>query len=133
MRKPWPISRRTALRGMGASVALPLLAAMTPLRSQSAGAVGPTRVAFVYVPNGVHMRDWTPAEPGARFVMPPTLKALEPFQDDLLVLSGLALDPARAHGDGGGDHARAMAAFLTGTHPRKTNGVACGPAFRWTR
>jgi hypothetical protein len=108
---------------MGASVALPLLAAMTPLRSQSAGAVGPTRVAFVYVPNGVHMPAWTPATTGAGFDLPPILAPLEPVRDDLLVLSGLALDPARAHGDGGGDHARAMAAFLTGTHPRKTNGV----------
>src|SRR5262249_12846486 len=54
---------------------------------------------------------------------PPILAPLKPVRDDLLVLSGLTLDKARAHGDGGGDHARAMAAFLTGTHPRKTNGA----------
>ncbi|HJZ53785.1 MAG TPA: hypothetical protein VKE74_02445, partial [Gemmataceae bacterium] len=60
MKKPWPISRRAALRGMGASVALPLLEAMAPPRSQAvvgdaAAMTGPTRAAFVYVPNGVHM------------------------------------------------------------------------------
>jgi hypothetical protein len=124
--KSWPISRRTALRGLGLSLALPLLEAMTPPRSkaQTPGAgSGPTRAAFVYVPNGVHMPAWTPATIGREFDLPPILAPLHPFRDDLLVLSGLALDQARAHGDGGGDHARAMAAFLTGRHPRKTNGT----------
>jgi hypothetical protein len=105
------------------SIALPLLEAMTPARSQAAGITGPTRTAFVYVPNGVHMPAWTPATTGSSFDLPPILAPLKPVRDELLVLSGLALDSARAHGDGGGDHARAMAAFLTGTHPRKTNGV----------
>jgi hypothetical protein len=108
---------------MGVSVALPLLEAMTPARSQAAGVTGPTRAAFVYVPNGVHMPAWTPATTGSGFDLPPILVPLKPVRDDLLVLSGLTLDKARAHGDGGGDHARAMAAFLTGTHPRKTNGA----------
>src|SRR5215471_1526166 len=96
---------------------------MTPLRSQAAGMTGPTRAAFVYVPNGVHMPAWTPAASGSSFELSPILAPLEPVRDDLLVLSGLTLDKARAHGDGGGDHARAMAAFLTGSHPRKTNGA----------
>jgi hypothetical protein len=108
---------------MGVSVALPLLEAMTPAHSQAAGVAGPTRAAFVYVPNGVHMPAWTPTTTGAGFDLPPILAPLEPVRDDVLVLSGLTLDRARAHGDGGGDHARAMAAFLTGTHPRKTNGA----------
>jgi hypothetical protein len=57
------------------------------------------------------------------FKLSPILSPLKPIRDDVLVLSGLTLDKARPHGDGGGDHARAMAAFLTGTHPRKTNGA----------
>jgi hypothetical protein len=120
-----PISRRTALRGLGASVALPLLDAMAPARSGAANpaAAGPTRAAFVYAPNGVHLPAWTPAATGGGFALPPTLAPLKAVRDDVLVLSGLALDAARAHGDGSGDHARAMAAFLTGTHPRKTNGT----------
>src|SRR5262249_45546054 len=75
------------------------------------------------VPNGAHMRDWTPAAVGCDFELPATLKALEPFQEDLLVLSGLTCDKARPHGDGPGDHARAMSAFLTGSQPRKTHGA----------
>src|SRR6202034_1656688 len=119
------LSRRTILRGVGTAIALPWLEAMTPgsLRAASSATKAPTRMAFVYVPNGVHMPDWTPRATGADFDLPPLLEPLRPVRDDLLVLSGLALDPARAHGDGGGDHARAMATFLTGTHPRKTGGA----------
>src|SRR5262249_37929384 len=84
----------------------------------------PLRMAFVYVPNGVHMPDWTPATVGADFPLPRILQPLQAVKQDVLVLSGLALDKARAHGDGGGDHARAMAALLTGRHPHKTNGAA---------
>jgi hypothetical protein len=94
---------------------------MAPARTEVAPA--PTRLAFVYVPNGVHMPDWAPSALGPLAELPPTLKPLEPFRRDLLVLSGLTLDGARPHGDGGGDHARAMASFLTGRHPRKTNGA----------
>ena len=118
------LSRRTILRGAGAAIALPFLEAMRPgsLRA-SEPARAPTRLAFVYVPNGVHMPDWTPRATGRDFDLPATLEPLRPVRDDLLVLSGLSLDQARPHGDGGGDHARAMAAFLTGTHPRKTGGA----------
>jgi hypothetical protein len=68
------------------------------------------------------MPDWTPAKIGADFDLPPTLAALQPFKEELLVLSGLAQQKACANGDGDGDHARAMAAFLTGAQPRKTGG-----------
>jgi Protein of unknown function (DUF1552) len=120
-----PIPRRMALRGLGTAIALPWLEAMTPrtLRASSFAPPAPTRLAFVYVPNGVHMTDWSPRATGADFDLPPLLDPLKSVRDDLLVLGGLALDPARAHGDGGGDHARAMATFLTGTHPRKTGGA----------
>ena len=117
------VSRRAVLRGAGAAVALPWLEAMsTPVRAAVAPRP-PVRAAFLYVPNGVHMPDWTPAAAdGPGFDLPPTLAPLAGVRDDLLVVSGLALDPARAKGDGGGDHARAMAGFLTGRHPRKTDG-----------
>ena len=119
-----PLPRRTVLRGLGAVVGLPWLEAMTPRRLQASSlAAGPTRLAYVYVPNGVHLPDWTPKTVGPNLDLPPILEPLTAVREDLLVLSGLALDPARAHGDGGGDHARAMATFLTGIHPRKTGGA----------
>lgn len=113
------------LRGVGVAVALPLLEAMAPAGSASSSAQGtsPVRMAFLYVPNGMHMPDWTPKEVGAGFTLTPTLEPLREVAQDVLVLSGLTLDKARAHGDGGGDHARAMAGFLTGCHPRKTDGA----------
>ncbi|HTU92780.1 MAG TPA: DUF1552 domain-containing protein [Gemmataceae bacterium] len=119
------VSRRTVLKGMGAMVALPWLEAMMPrsLLGASAAATAPRRMAFLYVPNGIDMANWTPAAEGALTALPPTLKPLAPFQKELLVFSGLTLDKARPNGDGPGDHARAMAAFLTGSQPRKTHGA----------
>src|ERR1035438_10384367 len=126
MKRYCRISRRTVLRGLGASLALPLLEVMGDrvVRAGSdRGEKPPLRMAFLYVPNGVHMPDWTPRAEGQKFDLPPILEPLEAIKDDLLVLSGLTLNPARALGDGGGDHARAMASFLTGRHPRKTGGA----------
>jgi hypothetical protein len=118
------ISRREVLRGVGTTLALPLLEAMTLTGcAESSRNQPPRRLAFVYVPNGKHMADWTPAGTGSLSALPPILTPLQPFRSDVLVLSGLTLDSARAHGDGGGDHARAMASFLTGRHPHKTNGA----------
>ncbi len=120
------ISRRTVLRGLGTAVALPLLDAMQPRLAFGAAPTqpaGPRRMAFLYVPNGVNMQDWTPKAEGANFELPAILKPLTPFKDDLLVLTGLTADKARPNGDGPGDHARAAAAFLTGAQPRKTGGA----------
>ncbi len=121
------IPRRTILRGAGAAVALLWLEAMVPggasARSVARGAAAPKRMAFFYVPNGIHMADWVPAQVGARFDMPPTLKALLPYRDQLTVLTGLAQHNAEALGDGPGDHARSLACFLTGVHPLKTDGA----------
>src|SRR5439155_20326392 len=72
--------------------------------------------------NGVNMEHWTPEAAGADFKLPFILEPLQPFQKELNVLSGLTLDKARPNGDGPGDHARAMSAFLTGSQPRKTSG-----------
>ncbi|MBX9678420.1 MAG: DUF1552 domain-containing protein [Gemmataceae bacterium] len=122
------ISRRTLLRGVGASLALPWLEAMGPMASwanttTAAGNRTPNRMAFVYVPNGVHMQDWTPKTEGANFELPKILEPLAPVREHLTVLTGLTADKARPNGDGAGDHARAMAAFLTGAQPRKTDGT----------
>jgi len=120
------LDRRTVLRGLGTALALPVLDAMLPTRLLSAAAVAtphPLRMAFLYVPNGMHMPDWKPHREGANYDLPRTLEQLAPYQKDINVLTGLTLDGAFAHGDGGGDHARSVAAFLTGAHPRKTNGA----------
>ncbi|HZT83318.1 MAG TPA: DUF1552 domain-containing protein [Gemmataceae bacterium] len=122
-----PIDRRTVLKGLGTAVALPWLEAMLPATSRAALAAPaarvPNRLAFFYVPNGVNMQAWTPAEEGTNFALPPLLEPLRPYKDDLLVLSGLTCDKARPNGDGPGDHARAMSAYLTGCQPRKTAGA----------
>ena len=124
---PENLSRRTVLRGLGAAVALPWLEAMEPLTSWAAGAAtkkpAPNRMAIFYVPNGKNMADWTPKTEGADFELPHILQPLSDLKDQFNVLTGLTSDKARSHGDGGGDHARALAAFLTGAQPRKTDGA----------
>jgi hypothetical protein len=118
------LPRRSFLKGVGVTVALPLLDAMTPALARAAGATpAPVRLAFVYVPNGIMMNDWTPAATGRAFEFTRILKPLEPFREDLLVLSGLEEHNGNALGDGPGDHARAGAAFLTGVHCTKTEGA----------
>jgi hypothetical protein len=119
------ISRRTLLRGIGTTLALPLLDAMAPsvLLADGVKKRAPNRMAFLYVPNGKHMPDWTPTIAGSDYQMPWTLEPLGAFRNELTVITGLAQDGARPHQDGPGDHARALASFLTGKHPRKTNGA----------
>jgi hypothetical protein len=79
-------------------------------------------MAMFFLPNGMRMPAWTPTTEGADFELPESLVPLEKVRDKITVLSGLALDNARAKGDGPGDHARSAAAFLTGAHPYKTRG-----------
>ncbi len=118
------LGRRTFLRGLGTVMALPFLESLVPTRALAATvAAQPRRMAFVYVPNGADMANWTPAELGADFALPATLQPLADHRKDLLVLSGLALDKGRANGDGAGDHARAASSFLTAAQPRKTAGA----------
>jgi len=118
-----PMSRRTILRGLGAAVAVPWLDAMMPAFAGSAPAAFPTRLGFIYVPNGKNMDDWTPKTEGAEYALPSILQPLKELKDDFSILTGLTADKARPHGDGGGDHARALGAFLTGAQPRKTDGT----------
>ncbi|HEX5000304.1 MAG TPA: DUF1552 domain-containing protein [Terriglobia bacterium] len=117
------LSRRTLLRGLGAAIALPWLDAMTP--ALSAAAKRPVRLGFIYVPNGIidTSNQWTPSIEGSAFVFSPILKPLEPLRSHVLVLTGLAQVNGRALGDGPGDHARAGATWLTGAHPKKTEGA----------
>ena len=129
MTKKWLLPRRTFLRGLGTMMALPMLEAMAPPRSVLGAAARttakgfPRRMAFIYVPNGIIMDEWKPRIVGADFDLPTILQPLKPVRDDLVVISGLAHDKARANGDGAGDHARANATFLTGCQARKTAGA----------
>jgi len=123
------IPRRTVLKGLGAVMALPWLEAMGVQTGWAAGNTpaknaAPNRMAFLYVPNGVNMDGWRVGAEGALpSKLPPILAPLNGVRDDFSILTGLAVDKARPHGDGGGDHARAMAAYLTGAQPRKTDGA----------
>jgi hypothetical protein len=117
------LSRRTILRGLGTAVSLPLLDAMVPAFASTTAAAAPLRLAFIYVPNGMLMKQWTPATDGADFELPRILAPLAPHRDNLLILSGLTQNTGRALGDAEGDHARASATYLTGVHPKKTDGA----------
>lgn len=118
------LSRRTILRGLGASVALPLLDGMVPahaaLRNTAANPV--RRLGAVYVPMGVNMARWTPKKAGP-LQMTPTLQALAPFKDQMLVVTGLDMETAVPGAeDGGGQHSRVQSSWLTGVHAKKTDG-----------
>ena len=115
------LPRRTVLRGLGATVALPLLDGMVPALSALGRTAARPAVRFgaVYVPNGMVMQNWTPAATGAGFELTPTLTPLAPFRDRLLVLSGLNSTPPP--GINGGAHSRASTKFLTAEHPGAWN------------
>jgi hypothetical protein len=130
MNKPWQIQRRTFLKGLGTMLALPALEAMVPsigtAAEAAAGAAAgsvPRRMAFVYIPNGVILENWVPQGTGANYQLSPTLMPFKNVKDDILVVTGLKHDKAKANGDGAGDHARANATFLTGVQARKTAGA----------
>lgn len=108
------LPRRTFLRGLGTTMALPMLDAMVPALR---GAVtAPSRLGFVYVSNGVIQEQFRPAAAGDLSDLPPILKPLAPVREHVNVLSGLAHLQADTFGDGTGDHPRASAVWLTGVH-----------------
>ena len=120
------LPRRTFLRGLGASLALPLLDAMIPAATALAktAAVPTPRLGVVYVPNGFVMTKWTPVATGRDFALTPILEPLAPVRDRVLVVSNLTHKPAVSlPGEGSGDHVRAAATFLTGVHPKRTEGA----------
>jgi hypothetical protein len=109
------------LKSLASTIALPLL---QPLRAAAVGtAAAPLRLAYIYLPNGVNTKMWFPQGSGTNFKLSPSLEPLEGLRDHLQIIRGLALDKARANGDGPGDHARANATFLTGCQARKTAGA----------
>ena len=118
------LPRRTFLRGLGATMALPLLDAMAPALSALAQtpAAPARRLGFVYVPNGVIQDQWVPATVG-NLELSPILSPLAAVRDKVLVLSGLAQRQAESWGDGNGDHARGCASWLNGVHPKRTEGA----------
>ncbi len=115
------LPRRTFLRGLGATVALPLLDAMVPAMSARTAAV--PRFAAIYCGNGANMFDWTPSSEGVGFEFSPTLKPLEPFRERTLVVTGLDNFQATDQGDSGGQHPRAAPAFMSAAHPKQTEGA----------
>ena len=111
------LPRRTFLRGMGATVALPFLEAMVPAMTATAktAANPPRRWGAVFFPNGAIMEQWSPAAVGSGFDFSPSLKPLEGFRDSLVVVSNLT----RA-GTTAGDHAVSAAGWLTGVYAKRT-------------
>ena len=119
------LPRRTFLRGMGAAVGLPLLDAMVPaLSALGRSAAQPVRrLGFVYLPMGAIKDEWTPAGVGTNFELSPILSAFSQVREQLTVLTGLTHAEAAAMGDGNGSHSRVAAVYLTGVHPRRTEGA----------
>jgi len=129
------ISRRTVLRGMGATVALPFLDAMVPARTLLAktAAAGKTRLACIEQVHGAagstqiglakHL--WSPAAVGRSFDLSAgSLSPLEPYRDYLTIISNTDCKGAEAvtTPEIGGDHFRSSAVFLTQMHPKQTEG-----------
>jgi hypothetical protein len=116
------LGRRTVLRGIGATLALPLLDAMVPAFAsrtlQAATAV--KRLSIVYVPMGAFMKKWTPPTEGP-LELSEILQAMKPFRDRMVVMSGLNMQNADAR-DGGGVHSRIQPCWLTGMHAKRTEG-----------
>jgi hypothetical protein len=132
------LPRRTFLRGVGATLALPLLDAMVPALSavSATAARPPRRLGFIYLPNGVSMNFkgvnyWTPSREGTDFELSPILSPLAAFRSQMLVVSGLTHHQADVLEDGAnGDHTRGTSTWLTGVHPKHTEGadVQNGPS-----
>jgi hypothetical protein len=125
MKRRLELSRRALLRGAGAAIAMPFLEAMVPHGTRGALFAtelppAPQRLVFYYVPNGMHMADWRPAESGPLDVLPPTLEPLAAHTSRLLVLSNLA--NRNAIDSVAGDHARGTGAFLTARLPTRADG-----------
>src|SRR5512146_79464 len=129
------ISRRTVLRGVGATIALPFLDAMVPARTLLArtAAAGKTRLACIEQVHGaagstaigLAKNLWSPAAEGAGFDLSPgSLAPLEPFRDYLTIVSNTDCRNAEAQTtpEIGGDHFRSSAVFLTQMHPKQTQG-----------
>jgi hypothetical protein len=126
------VDRRLFLKGVGVCLGLPVLESVlpAPLRAATAPPPGPAstatgapmRMAFVYFPNGANQENWWPTGTGESYTLGATMQPLAALRDKFQVVGGLDLHEADPGNDGGGDHARANASFLTGTRARKTDG-----------
>jgi len=119
-------SRRQVLRSLGTVMTLPFLESVG-FRAFAAPAkkapIKPLRAAWFYIPNGVNVAEWFPEGEGVGYTLSQSLREIEKNRADFSVVSGLMQDWAHSHGNGGGDHARAVATFLTGCQPKKTAGA----------
>jgi hypothetical protein len=118
------LGRRTVLRGMGVTLALPLLDAMSPtVKAAEIAAGSRRRLQVIYTPNGMVMQNFIPAELGENYTLSPILQPLAPYRDKFIVIRNIDHVQAEALGDGAGDHARCCGTFLTGVHVKKTEGA----------
>jgi hypothetical protein len=115
------LPRRTFLRGMGAAIALPFLDSMVP--ALRAAAPSAKRLGFFYVPNGMYLPNFHPTGPVKGFEYTPVLKSLEPFRDQVTIVSGLSNLGVVSPNEGGGVHTRAHAGWLNGVLPKRTEGA----------
>lgn len=116
-------NRRQFLKGIATTLALPTLESFAVGGSAAKTAGHPLRLGFIYAPNGVNVDRWFPTGGGKDYQLSESLQALAPHRDDFSIIRNLAHQKAFANGDGGGDHARANATFLTGCQARKTSGA----------
>src|SRR5579862_6447321 len=121
------LSRRTLLRGIGTAISLPLLDSMVPAQTPlvKTAANPEVRLGMCFIPHGAVMANWTPAGEGADFKLSRTLAPMEPYKDQVVVVTNLAHKMAApgGPGDNGGDHTRSPAVFLSGVHPKRTDGA----------
>ncbi|MBV9503787.1 MAG: DUF1552 domain-containing protein [Acidobacteriia bacterium] len=121
------LPRRTFLRGLGVTLSLPLLDSMIPAQTPLArtAAQPQIRLGLCFIPHGAVISNWTPIGEGSDFDLSRTLAPLEPFKNQLVVVSNLAHHNAApaGPGDNGGDHTRSPAVFLNGVHPKRTDGA----------
>jgi Protein of unknown function (DUF1552) len=115
------LPRRALLKGIGVTLALPFLDAMVP--ALGAAPTAPRRLGYVYIPNGAVMSKWQPAGDGVLQELTPTLAPLASFKDQIVIPVGLSQRMAEAFGDGNGDHSRAGSVYLSGVHPKHTEGA----------
>ena len=96
------LTRRTVLKGVGATIALPLLDSMTPALSAQSSQTAPMRLGFVYAAHGVIHSEWKPRQTGRNYELPPNLMPLEGVRDHFNVLTNLSHREADSKGDGSG-------------------------------
>jgi Protein of unknown function (DUF1552) len=121
------LPRRTFLRGLGVTLSLPLLDSMIPAQTPLArtAASPQIRLGLCFIPHGAVINNWTPVGDGTDFDLSRTLTPLQPFKNQLVVISNLAHHNAApaGPGDNGGDHTRSPAVYLNGLHPKRTDGA----------